>query len=245
MQVAVFPLRDYRATKDTSQPDTGAVVVWRDASEKWSLLRASLHSNIIYALLALFVVELVLVVGWRLSERHLDTIIQRQTADLEVLATRDGLTSLWNRRCIEERFREEAGRATRYGHPFSVILFDLDHFKKVNDTYGHNAGDEVLTKVSARADGLMRATDSLGRWGGEEFLVVAPETTAQGALTLAERVREGVEGLSFATAAPITISLGIAEYVPGEEPEGTIRRADDALYQAKEAGRNRSVVAEG
>ena len=92
------------------------------------------------------------------------------------MASQDGLTGLLNRGAIEKALEEESHRSLRHGSPFSVIIFDIDHFKKVNDTYGHNAGDEVLKNVSAAVAGLVRTTDKVGRWGGEEFLVLAPET---------------------------------------------------------------------
>lgn len=243
MQVAVFPLRDYRGMTDYHLPNSGVIVIWKDAAEKWDILRASLRNNIIYSFFALIVVELLLIVGWKLSQRHLKMTIKRQTLKLRKMAREDGLTGLYNRRTIEEFLCAEVSRSMRYCAAFSVVLFDIDHFKKVNDTYGHNVGDEVLKSVSACAAGLVRITDKIGRWGGEEFLIVAPETSVNEAVVLAERIRCGVAALQHKNAAPVTISLGIAQYQKSESYESVVQRADAALYTAKESGRNRAVRA--
>lgn len=239
IQVGVFPLRDYRGTTDFSLPDAGAVVVWKDASEVWTLVRRTLQNNILYSLVALIIIEIALVIGWRLSQRHLRRIIRRQTRKLRNMATRDALTGLYNRRAIERHLTEETNRTQRHPSPFSVIMFDIDHFKKVNDTYGHNVGDEVLRKVGKRVAGLVRNTDRLGRWGGEEFLVLCPETTVADAVILADRIRKGVEEMRFAKAAPVTVSLGVSQFLSPESYESLVQRADSALYEAKKTGRNK------
>ncbi|WP_187170473.1 sensor domain-containing diguanylate cyclase [Salidesulfovibrio onnuriiensis] len=244
IQVGVFPLRDYRGTIDFNLPDSGAVVIWKDATEKWDLLRKSLFNNILYSLVALFFVEAALVVGWRLSQRHLRTIIRRQTRKLRELATHDALTGIYNRRAIERILIEETHRARRHGSPFAVLMFDIDHFKRVNDTFGHNAGDEVLRKVSETVTSLVRTTDRFGRWGGEEFLLLATDTDIEAAAVLAERIREAVAETRFTTAEPVTISLGVARYQPDETYENLVQRADTALYKAKDSGRDRVCVAD-
>ena len=243
-QVGAFPLRDYRGTIDPSLPNSGVVVVWRDAAELWQILRNTLWINIGYSLLALIIVETALIVGWRLSQRHLDAIIERQTHELKEMATHDGLTDILNRKAIEQNLTEEADRSIRHGSPFSIIMFDIDYFKKVNDSYGHNAGDEVLKRVSACVANLIRTTDKVGRWGGEEFLVLVPETPLEEAMILAERIRKAVEATRYAIAAPVTVSLGVAQFEANESGEGFVKRADTALYQAKEGGRNRAVYAD-
>ncbi|MDD2921391.1 MAG: GGDEF domain-containing protein, partial [Anaerolineales bacterium] len=137
--------------------------------------------------------------------------------------------------------------------PLSVILFDLDHFKKVNDTYGHAVGDAVLRRVVQVARAELRSSDVIGRYGGEEFVVIMPMTSAQQAYQLAERIRAAVESLRVPTQkgdVAVTVSLGIAEllrlpYMPNGEAESLddlVRRADEAMYAAKNSGRNRIIV---
>ncbi|WP_432735859.1 diguanylate cyclase [Maridesulfovibrio sp. FT414] len=242
-QVGVFPLRDYRSSLDSTLDASGVVVFWRDATELWELLRRGLWINILYSLIALIVVETVLIFGWRLSQDHLNKIIHEQTYKLREMATHDGLTGILNRKAIEKKIVEEVRRAARYDSKFSIILFDVDHFKAVNDTYGHNAGDEVLKTITSCVSGLIRTEDQLGRWGGEEFLLLSPETPLKEGIVLAERIRKAIEELAYISASPVTVSLGIAQYRQGESVEDFVRRADTALYKAKESGRNRTRAA--
>ncbi len=154
----------------------------------------------------------------------------------------DGLTGVYNRRYLEEAIAKEFNRAQRYNGIMSLVMLDIDHFKIINDTYGHLAGDEVLRTVAKCLDDIARQTDTLGRYGGEEFGVLLPETTLDSARLFAERVRSKVEGILVSygeSSIQATTSIGIAEFhdkmVRYEE---IIKQADDALYQAKNAGRN-------
>lgn len=164
---------------------------------------------------------------------------------MEQIALTDALTGIANRRQLEQLLRREILIAERYHHPFSVILFDIDHFKQVNDTFGHEAGDTVLKGVADLVNTNLRAIDVLGRWGGEEFLTLTPDTTVQQALQLAERLRQRIEGVDIAPAGKITASFGVATYQSKESPPDLVRRADQALYKAKEGGRNRVETAIG
>jgi diguanylate cyclase (GGDEF)-like protein/hemerythrin-like metal-binding protein len=128
----------------------------------------------------------------------------------------------------------------RQGTPLSLILFDLDKFKLVNDTFGHGVGDAVLKSVSETVQAQLRVSDALVRWGGEEFLVLAPATTLAGATMLAEKIRQAVETQAMPQVGRVTISLGVAQRQSGEELDPWIARADGALYRAKERGRNRT-----
>jgi diguanylate cyclase (GGDEF)-like protein len=155
----------------------------------------------------------------------------------------DGLTQVYNRRYFMERFRQEVKRVGRYGPPVSLLMIDIDHFKKVNDTYGHQAGDAVLAGVAGLIKWKLRETDLIARYGGEEFCVIATGTEQAGALVLAERVRQLVDGAAFEHAGKtlmVTISIGVSTWTPADRDdfEELIRRADAALYQAKEQGRN-------
>jgi diguanylate cyclase (GGDEF)-like protein/PAS domain S-box-containing protein len=165
--------------------------------------------------------------------------LQRVNADLAQAASTDGLTGLANRRRLEEAAANERARAQRHRHPLSAILFDLDWFKLVNDRHGHETGDDVLREVARRLVPNVRASDTLARWGGEEFLLLAPSTALPEALAVAEKMRRMIEGCPFAGAGPLSASFGVAEF-DGEESFSTlVARADRALYRAKERGRNR------
>lgn len=167
-------------------------------------------------------------------------------ARIRELATRDELTGLPNRRHANELFAHMVKRAERSQSPVTVCVLDLDHFKRVNDTFGHNAGDEVLRRFAEVSAGALRESDVLARWGGEEFIVLLPDTPAIQAGQTIERVRQTLAGIRMlsATAGNITFSAGLAQYRPGESMEHTVERADFALYRAKSEGRDRSVISD-
>jgi diguanylate cyclase (GGDEF)-like protein len=129
--------------------------------------------------------------------------------------------------------------AIRYGNDLSVILIDVDHFKPINDTYGHLAGDAVLRRIAEILAHHTRSTDVTGRWGGEEFLVIAPQTSLENAAKMAEKLRSGIAGTQFPITGQKTISLGVAAYSPGDDMKKLLARADAALYRAKRSGRDR------
>lgn len=164
--------------------------------------------------------------------------IKVKTDLLLKMSVSDPLTGLYNRRFINERFNQESERFSRYGSAFSVIMFDIDCFKKINDEYGHQYGDVVIKKVSEVIRTSIRDVDIAGRFGGEEFLVILPETATKGAVDTAERIRTGVEKSKFdVRELKVTISAGVVEY-DGTDIEDMVRKADVLLYDAKEAGRN-------
>lgn len=160
-------------------------------------------------------------------------------------AERDELTRTYNRRFIMGSLDDEKVRADEENRIFSICIFDLDHFKRVNDEHGHQAGDQVLAEFTMRAGGILRSMDQvrrrghpMGRYGGEEFIVLLPGTGLPGAINCAERIRELTEKRTFVNDIKVTVSVGVAQYRSGEEIKETIRRADEALYQAKGLGRN-------
>jgi diguanylate cyclase (GGDEF)-like protein len=163
--------------------------------------------------------------------------------ELQRLATTDSLTGLPNRRHFMEQLEYELARIKRFGKPASLLMLDLDHFKRVNDTYGHAAGDAVLRHFAELAQTSLREIDLIGRLGGEEFGVLLPGTTQPGAIELAERLREAVAAAPVMAGEhqiPVTVSIGIAEFDPTDpHPDDILARADVALYKAKESGRNR------
>lgn len=178
---------------------------------------------------------------------HLDVSFQQQMLDA---ALRDGLTKAFNKRYFLGRLETELAYAKRHRAPLSLVMFDVDHFKRVNDTYGHLAGDYVLQKISKLTQNTVRSEDVFARYGGEEFGVICRGVTLGNAGILGERLRTAVESHSFeheGTRMPITISVGVAAYpdLPIDLPDQLIAAADEALYQAKRTGRNRVLLKHG
>jgi diguanylate cyclase (GGDEF)-like protein len=157
----------------------------------------------------------------------------------EKMALTDRLTGIANRRGIEREISQELLRLRRFQTPVSFVLFDIDHFKIINDQHGHGTGDEVLRLVAKAIAGSVRDTDRVARWGGEEFLVVLPETSYAGALVCAEKIRTKVETIGERVGFEVTISGGLYQPGPGESISDLLTRADTRLYEAKNKGRNR------
>jgi diguanylate cyclase len=185
--------------------------------------------------------------------RHLlitvDDVTERALTQhrLRELNIRDQLTGAYNRRYLESRLAEECNRHGRYGRPLSVIMLDIDFFKKVNDQHGHEAGDRVLAAVAKRLSGSIRKSDCLVRYGGEEFCCILPETGLESACLLADRFRAAVEQLGIPTGSgklQVTISLGVAQLKADDTPLSLLKRADEGLYDAKHSGRNRVMARE-
>ena len=173
---------------------------------------------------------------------HRENVLQfilRDVTDELRRSTTDFLTDLHNRRKFEEIFDGELVRVSRYARPLSLLIFDIDSFKSVNDTYGHAQGDHVLREVARIVKHVVRSMDALGRYGGDEFVILCPELPMSAALTLAERVRKRVDEHEFEGVEGVTISVGVAGYVAGDTRETLTARADASLYRAKDAGRNR------
>ncbi|WP_150304946.1 sensor domain-containing diguanylate cyclase [Pseudomonas saliphila] len=168
--------------------------------------------------------------------------LARANKHLHELAITDSLTGAMNRYRIEDLVQTALANAERYGHGFSLILFDIDHFKQVNDTYGHDEGDRILKTLVHSLQTCLREGDQFGRWGGEEFMVLVPGTDLPGATELAERMRASVAATDFGLREPVTVSLGVTEWLPGDSLKDVLVRADSAMYQAKESGRNRVVT---
>jgi len=162
----------------------------------------------------------------------------RQLDRTEVLAITDSMTGLYNHFFIVSRLEEEIIRSERYHTPVSVIILDVDHFKKINDTYGHLMGDAVLKQVSQVIKLQCRTVDKIGRYGGDEFLIILPETNLENTSKLANRLLDSIQKLKFDQPVGVTISQGIAQFEPGETSNALIGRADGNLYKAKHSGRN-------
>lgn len=177
------------------------------------------------------------------------TFAYDRVKELEKLLDRDYLTGLYNRRFFMERFLEEMAWSVRYKEPLSIMMLDIDFFKKINDTHGHGCGDEILKQISSALLSVLRAEDIVARYGGEEFIILLPNTNHEGALTAAEKLRTTVQDKNFLCEGgdirlSVTISIGVTTYNGETElsPDRLIGQADGALYSAKESGRNRVVV---
>ena len=158
---------------------------------------------------------------------------------MEKAANIDGLLGIGNRRMLQHKLNTLATDYT----PFSLLLIDVDHFKAINDTHGHLVGDDILRELTRSMENSLRPEDTIGRWGGEEFLVIANGTELESAEMLAHRVRESVAQHEFPTVGRVTVSIGVAQFYPDTSISHTFSTADKALYEAKHAGRNRVVVA--
>lgn len=181
----------------------------------------------------------------KLSEKNRQ--LEESLRQIEALARHDSLTGVLNHRSVIALLESELQRSARTSQPFCFVMVDLDHFKSVNDRYGHPAGDMVLKRVCDIAAGSLRATDVIGRLGGEEFAVILTGTTLDEGLHTIERLRQAVAAYDWESVAPglaVTFSAGVAEYVPADSVQAINKRADEALYRAKGAGRNRVVAAE-
>jgi diguanylate cyclase len=164
---------------------------------------------------------------------------------VQTLASRDALTGLYNRRHMQDRLVDSAKRHERYGERFTVVLVDLDHFKRINDVHGHRVGDEALMAFASAATLALRESDTVGRWGGEEFLFILPNTSPTKALVALDRLRAALQHCSISSRVPglrVAFSAGVAQHDLAAPVHRTLERADQALYQAKTAGRNRSLV---
>lgn len=185
---------------------------------------------------AVLAVVLLTSLFWGLKLKAVNAKLRHQTRT-------DNLTGLGNRALLNDRLGLELARAARMATPLSVVLMDVDHFKQVNDRFGHLAGDEVLKAMAAILRREARQTDTAGRWGGEEFLILCPDTSLDHAVILAERIRQGIVHHAFVTGARHSASFGLTQWQGGETVDSVLARADAALYRAKENGRDRVEVA--
>ena len=220
-------------------------LVWSGAPN-FSLQRAVTHFIVsTVSLMALAVVAMwISAMRVRISSQADE--LRRTLVQAQALATTDMLTGLLNRRAMTDQLESELARASRSGNPVCVALLDIDHFKKVNDHYGHRMGDEVLRALASLAQGDLRQVDQLCRWGGEEFLLMMPHVDASQAWVALERLRNRIAAHPMGDSGNLTVTLsaGVAEFCPGEPLERWIERADQALYRAKQEGRNRCLIAD-
>ncbi|MDD2698987.1 MAG: diguanylate cyclase [Arcobacteraceae bacterium] len=171
------------------------------------------------------------------------TSLKSESDLLQYQANHDSLTQIYNRQYFNSFIKTEISRSLRYSHLFSIAMFDIDHFKNVNDTYGHDIGDEVLKNISTIVKTYLRDTDILARWGGEEFMILLAETPISEAFTKIEQLRKHIEASTLAPnlKEPVTVSFGVTEFMISDTKAELLKRVDIALYQAKNSGRNQVV----
>jgi diguanylate cyclase (GGDEF)-like protein len=167
---------------------------------------------------------------------------QHSNEKLYRLAIKDGMTGIFNHTFMEQYIADAINRSKRSKNPLALLMIDVDFFKQINDNFGHNLGDEVLIRLAQVLSSSKRSTDYLGRWGGDELVLLLTDTNLTGAANLAEKLRRLVEDHTFPHSRPLSISLGVSEYRDGDSQASFIERADAAMYRAKRGGRNRVEV---
>ena len=208
--------------------------------------RELLRLELLLSVIPVLVFTAIQLNAWRGRLKRQREELKQALATVQHLATRDTLTGLYNRRHMQDRLETCLGRLDRYGERFTLALIDLDHFKSVNDRHGHKVGDEVLTSFAHAASAVLRDSDVLGRWGGEEFLVVFPDTTPEQARHPLERLQGELTRLAVSASVPglrVSFSAGLALHVAHATLNHTLERTDAALYEAKRGGRNQVVLA--
>jgi len=178
---------------------------------------------------------------YKKNMRELLAEVEEKNTLLKMLSTTDKLTGLHNRIKIDDTLKSNLDMFKRYGNVFSIIMLDIDHFKKVNDNYGHPIGDAVLKDFATIIKQNARITDTVGRWGGEEFMIIAAETDSSGAIKFATTLKKAISDYDFEKVGRVTASFGLTQVAVGDDTEDIIKRADLALYSAKESGRNKVV----
>jgi diguanylate cyclase (GGDEF)-like protein len=184
-------------------------------------------------------VVMALIIGSSLYARKYIIELERMRGELVGLATTDSLTQAFNRAKYDEIIELEMERAKRFNHPLSMLMFDLDNFKTVNDTYGHSTGDAVLKQVADVIRKHTRKINLLIRWGGDEFIVIPLETSLGGAAVLSERLRQAIEFFTFDSVGKLTASFGVVQFKEDDTEPSILKRLDEALYRAKNSGGNR------
>lgn len=181
---------------------------------------------------------LLFIAGYAVWEYRAHKKAEIASKQLEKIATTDMLTGAYNRHFLVDQVTGEIAEARRYGQKIGLLMLDIDHFKHINDQFGHVAGDQVLKDLVTRIQGQLREADTLARWGGEEFLVLLPHCTLDDTLGLAEKLRKSIADNAFSEVGSVQISIGVSEYHPRETFIEWLNRTDRAMYRAKSEGRN-------
>nr|WP_320051288.1 transporter substrate-binding domain-containing protein [uncultured Desulfuromonas sp.] len=238
-QAPLLPIFNKAIRSLTPQDRKNIVSRWISVTYENGINRRTIFKTAVVALLfvGFLLYRQVLIRRSNLALKAAHLALEEKNRELNRLSKTDKLTGLLNRHAIEPIIDNEIGRQKRAGHPVSLLIIDLDHFKNINDTHGHAAGDLVLKSVATVLSAAIRSSDSLARWGGEEFLLVAGDTRILKATALAEKIRQTIAGLEIDNI-PVTASIGVAEFSPEETFHQWYERCDKALYQAKDCGRN-------
>jgi diguanylate cyclase (GGDEF)-like protein len=251
--VTTFPLLDHLGKDDPARPPIGVVATWEDMDDIVAAFHRSQIASAAYAAIAFLLAEGL--VWWLLTvvTTRLEREVDRRTGEVKDLleklshmANHDPLTNLFNRRAFAERLHEQVARSKRSGECFSLVMLDIDHFKKINDTHGHPAGDEVLCRLATTIREVIRGADMAGRFGGEEFCLLLPQASTEQAWTLTERLKARLAETVVETGngcCQVSFSAGIAEWAADLDEQTLLSLVDKMLYQAKEGGRNRIVCA--
>ncbi len=249
-----FALSDYVGERDGSETPVGRILIWKSASDVVQELNHNTWINIIYGIIGFLIIELALFLGIRLVLGQLKQTVDERTQEIQVLnrqleeiAHQDMLTGVSSRHYFMMRFQQELNRNQRSKQPMTLLMMDVDYFKRVNDTWGHQVGDQVLSDLGHLMVENSRNYDVVGRYGGEEFCLLLPGVDAVTGLQMAEKLRERVERqiiIPGSDGIHVTISIGVALYAKGQSAEELINAADQALYKAKRGGRNRCLLAE-
>jgi polar amino acid transport system substrate-binding protein len=225
----------------------------REIFSKWVPIKyqKGIDYTLIWKISIVVILFIILIIYWNRKIIQANRLLQQAQKDieeknkeLEKLAITDKLTNLYNRRKLDELLQNELNRCERFKHTFGVAILDIDHFKKVNDTFGHQEGDKVLIEISNILKTHIRKTDFVGRFGGEEFVIICPESQKEGIYNLIENIRVDISNHTFKEAEKISASFGIAMLKEKDTSESLLKRADVALYEAKNSGRNKVIVSE-
>ncbi len=212
----------------------------REILNKWVSIKYESHIDytLLWKIVISFLIILFVLLYFFNKEKKLKIKLEKAYDELKHLAITDKLTNVYNRHKLDEVLEIEKKRADRYNSTFGIMILDIDYFKKINDLYGHHVGDNVLKEFATILKDNSRDTDIVGRWGGEEFLIIVPQTNKESIELFAQNIRKKVEFNSFELVEHLTISIGTTVYKKNESTETTINRADNALYEAKNSGRN-------
>ncbi|MBK1693921.1 hypothetical protein CKO09_04095 [Chromatium weissei] len=242
--LSAFPLRDYQGQNDSRRAPVGAIMTWYDVTNELAQLRKNFHTNIFYAVVTFSLIEIMLLITFRIATQKLKHMLNQQTEVLHELSLHDQLTNLYNRRYLAECLEQETNRV-QFRHPanLSLALVDLDHFKNINERFGHIIGDQVLIETARLISNHIRPSDCMFRYSGEEFLILLKDTPLNTAVKLCEDLRQllAVSTISTLSAGSITASFGVVELTTSGAAsiDQLLKYADQALYQAKMRGYNR------
>lgn len=223
----------------------------REIFNKWIPIKygKGIDYGLVWKVVVVAFIFIVLVIYWNTKIIRANKLlkiaqkdIEQKNKELEKLAITDKLTNIYNRRKLDELLHSELNRSLRFDHIFGVAILDIDHFKKVNDTYGHQMGDKVLKELANILKVNVRKTDTVGRYGGEEFVIISPESDQKGVYALVENIREIIASYNFGEVSSLTASFGIAVLKKDDTIDSLLKRADEALYEAKAQGRNKTIV---